>query len=149
LSFLVNIPSSGMWDGEAIETLAAHGAAFGGVGDLRRAITMKYPGDYVFKEYEYVERRLRQHRAVNGVSRIYDRVWRVHRKAGDTLSVAISDKYDLTADEVRTLYDRYGHFDVLFHTNNMGRIVAKAVDVGTELGIDLISSKDLFDRLGR
>jgi hypothetical protein len=148
-SFVVNIPSEAWWTGMAIKALQAHSMAFGGMSDLHRAVREDNPSDYVFKEYAYVERRLRQHRSVTNLDRLYDRVWRVHRGPGNTLNVAISNEYDLTADEVRTVHDRYAPFDILFHTNSMGRITNEAHGAAGELGIELVASGELFDRLGR
>jgi hypothetical protein len=148
-AFVVNIPKEAVWTGEAIEALKANSIAFGGMGDLHRAIREDDPREYVFKEYAYVERRLRQHRNVKEIGRLYDRVWRVHRRSGSTLDVAISNEYDLTADEVRTAYDRYSPFDILFHTNTMGRITEEADAAAQELDIELVTSGGLFDRLSR
>jgi hypothetical protein len=148
-SFVVNIPREAVWTGGAIEALQANSIAFGGMGDLHRAVREHDPRDYVFKEYVYVERRLRQHRRVTKIDRLYDRVWRVHRASRKTLDVAISNAYDLTADEVRTAHDRYASFDILFHTNTMGRITQEAHDAAQELGIELATSGKLFERLGR
>jgi hypothetical protein len=148
-SFVVNIPSEAVWTGMAIEALQAHFMAFGGMGDLHRAVCTDDPSDYVFGEYAYVERRLRQHRSVTNIDRLYDRVWRVHRGLKNTVNVAISNKYDLTADEVRTVRDRYAPFDILFHTNSMGRITNEAHGAAEELGIELVASGELFERLGQ
>jgi hypothetical protein len=148
-SFVVNIPKDGVWTGGAIEALQANSIAFGGMGDLHRAIREDDPRGYVFKEYAYVERRLQQHRLVTDIDRLYDRVWRVHRASRATLDVAISNAYDLTADEVRTAHDRYTPFDILFHTNTMGRITQEAHAAAQELGIELVTSGELFERLSR
>ena len=147
--FVVNIPKEAVWTGGAIKPLQASSIAFGGMGDLQRAVRENDPGDYVFKEYAYVERRLQQHRLVTNIERLYDRVWRVRRGPGSTLDVAISNEYDLTADEVRTAYDRHAPFDILFHTNTMGRITTEAHAAAQELGIDLVTSGKLFERLGQ
>ena len=148
-SFLVNIPSEAIWTGGAIKALQNNSMAFGGVSELRRAINMDEPRDYVLKEYAYVERRLRQHRSVTSIERLYDRAWRVHRGSRSAINVATSNEYDLTADEVRTTHDRFGPFDILFHTNSMGRITDEAGAAAQELGIELVESGGLFDRLGR
>jgi hypothetical protein len=146
-SFVVNIPKEGVWTGGAIEALRANSIAFGGMGDLHRAVREDDPRDYVFKEYAYVERRIRQHRRVTNIDRLYDRVWRVHRASRNTLDVAISNAYDLTADEVRTAHVRYAPFDLLFHTNIMGRITEEAHVAAQELGIELVTSGEFFKRL--
>jgi hypothetical protein len=97
----------------------------------------------VFREYAYAERRFRQQLSVTRTERLFDRVWKVHRKNGASLKIAISNEYDLTADEVRTTRDRYGAFDILFHTNPYGRITTQAMSTAQELGIELVSSKTL------
>jgi len=148
-SFLVTIPKEAVWTGVAIEALRANNMAFGGMGDLHRALRKDDPSDYVFKEYAYVEQRLRQHRSVIRIDRLYDRVWQIHRNPGNPLNIAISNAYDLTADGVRTAYDNYAPFDILFHTNNMGRITQEAHAAAGELGIELIRSDELFERLRR
>lgn len=139
-SFVVNIPRETVWTCGAIEALQANAIAFGGMGDLHHAVWEDDPRNYVFKEYAYVERRLRQHRRVTSIDRLYDRVWRVHRRSGSALAVAISNEYDLTADEVRTAHDRYAPFDILFHTNGLGRITNETHAAAQELGIELITS---------
>lgn len=148
-SFVVNIPREAIWEGGAIEALQANSIAFGGMGDLHRASSVEGPRNYVFREHAYVERRLRQHRRVIAIDRLYDRVWRVHFGPDRSLVVAISDKYDLTADEVRTAHDRYAPFDILFHTNGLGRITNEAHVAAQELGIELITSNELNERLCR
>ncbi|TMJ19202.1 MAG: hypothetical protein E6G92_05210 [Alphaproteobacteria bacterium] len=148
-SFVVNIPREAIWTGEAIEALQNANIAFGGMGDIHRAICETDPRTYVFREYAYVERRLRQHRSVTHITRLFDRVWRVQRGRGDVLDIAISNEYDLTADEVRTLWDRYGSFDALFHTNNLGRITTQAREAARDLEVELVESRGLSDLLRR
>lgn len=148
-SFVCNIPRDAIWIGDAIKALQANSMAFGGVGDLHRAVRNDNPRDYVFKEYAYVERRLRQHRKVTNIDRLFDRAWRVERDGLSSLIISISNEYDLTADEVRSSYDRYGPFDVFFHTNNLGRVTDEAQEAAEELDVEIIESGSLFERLGR
>lgn len=46
------------------------------------------------------------------------------------------------------MYNRYAPFDILFQTNPVGRITAEAHRAAQEIGIELISSGDFFERLG-
>ncbi len=108
IEILVNVPKNSMWTGFAITAAAARGVAFGSIKDLMSAVSYEDVRRYMRREYDFVERGLRQHTS---------RVLRLEREADrfscigtscSPLRVVLLNEYELTADHVRTVRDRYG-----------------------------------------
>ncbi len=92
--FVVNVPSKAIWSGTAIEFVHNASAAFGTFGDLIRASREETVGTYRNRQYSFFERAFRQHTAVREVTRLYDRVYQLHRSRGlPDITVVLVDAY--------------------------------------------------------
>jgi hypothetical protein len=104
IEILANVPLESAWTGTAIKLARKHGSAFGGVRDLMSVIGKG--GDvrmYVRREYEFVERGLRQHSKFLWLDREYDRVYVVHRDGLPSLRFVMLNEYELsTPEEITT-----------------------------------------------
>jgi len=150
VDFVCNIPREAVWSGEAIDLVKAHGKAWGGVGDLFSAAAGKEPArEFVRREYEFIERIFEQHSAVVRVERVCDRVYRLHRCAKPPVEVVLVNEYDLTADHVRTAWDRYGPFSDILANNPNCRFSSEAADAAQELGVKLLMLRPFMGRLNR
>ena len=146
--FILNIPKSGRWAGEAIDNLQSKGVAWGKMYDLYRGLNGEDDlSDYRNPGLTFVERLFRQHRNVASVERVFDEVYRLHRKKGGPVTVALTDAYEVTADAVRTAYDSLAPFDVLLKNTPYGRISSQGLTAAAELGIEICDQSSIFSRL--
>jgi hypothetical protein len=146
--FILNIPSNAAWTGEAINELRDEGIAFGKMYDPYRGLNTETDlSTYRNPEFEFVERLLEQHHNVTFLTRISDRVYRVHRVCGDDVIIALSQDYEMTADAVRTAFEQYEPFDVLFKTNPYGRISNQGRAVAKSLGIQVLDAEGIYNCL--
>jgi hypothetical protein len=146
--FILNIANNAAWTGESITELRDEGIAFGKMYDLYRGLNTEADlSAYRNPEFEFVERLLEQHRNVISLTRIPDRVYRVHRVRGDDVIIALSQDYEMTADAVRTAFEQYKPFDVLFKTNPYGRISNQGRTVAKSLGIQVLDAAGIYDCL--
>lgn len=145
---IINIPTRALWTGEALERLAAEGIAFGKMYDLYRGLNQDDDlSSYQNPEYYFVERIIDQHRNVISRERRSDRVYRVVRRVGSELVIALSQDYEVTADVVRTLYADHAPLDVLLKTNPYGNISKQAREAADKLGVRVVEEEELHEVL--
>jgi hypothetical protein len=84
----------------------------------------------------FFEQAFRQHSAVEDVTRVYDRLYRVHRRRGlaDLTGVFLVDAYDMSAEDVRHACDLYGAFDVEVKMNSHGSVTGAAERAAASMG---------------
>jgi len=133
--------------GNAILVAEMHGMGWGGLGTLMAAVADGDAETAQPKEYRFAQRLLEQHKNVDIAYRIYDEIFRLERKQGDELLVAILNDYEMTADNVRTQYETYGPFDIIYKTNPNGRPTSEAYAAAEALGIEIHNSKEIMRRL--
>jgi hypothetical protein len=149
IEIVANVPAESFWTGAAIELAREHGSAFGGLRDLMSAVGKENVRSYIRREYEFVERGLRQHSKVSGLDRKYDRVYLVHRDGLPSLRFVMLDAYELTGDHIRSARDRYGHFDAVLLNNPNGRATSSAEDVADSMGVGVFKWGNFLSRLNR
>lgn len=148
VEFICNIPREAAWTGEAIALIRQRRIAFGGIRDLFAATSRKGPvRDFVRSEFEFIERIFDQHSAVARVERVYDRVYRLHRLALPAVTVALINEYDLTADHIRTAWQRYGPFTDVLANNPNCRYTAEATEAAKQLKVKLLPLRRFMGRL--
>ena len=148
IEFIANIPSESFWTGAAIAFASRHRAAFGGMGDLCSAVSLPNPREHVHREFDFVERGLRQHKGI-GLERVHDRKYVVKRHQLSDLSVVLCNAYELTADHVRTAHDRYGAFNVLLITNPNGGPTSSAKTAAESMGAKIYKWGEFLGQLNR
>jgi hypothetical protein len=149
VDIVINVPAQGMWTGSAIDATRAAGTAFGGMGDLQSCIEREDPRAYVKSEFAFIERALRQHTKVCGITREADRLFLLHRHgAGDIRMLALYE-YELTGEHLRTAHERYGRFDLVLISNPNGKPTTGAKSVAEELQVEIYMLGGLLGRLNR
>lgn len=148
-AIIVNIPTRASWSGDAIDKLEAEGIAFGKMYDLYRGLGENDLSAYQNPEYYFVERIIDQHRNVVLRKRLSDRVYRISRRVGPELVIAMTQAYEVTADVVRTAYADHAPFDVLLKTNPYGRISVQGREVSEKLGVRVVDEEQLHQVLAR
>jgi hypothetical protein len=148
--FVVNVPSKVIWSGAAIELIHDASAAFGTFGELVRASREGSVSAYRNKEYSFFERAFRQHTAVVGVTRLYDRVFQLHRGRGlKDITVVLVEAYDMSAEDIRNARDRYGMFDAALKMTSYGSITTAANQAAESIGAEALTLKELMGRLNK
>ena len=148
IEFICNIPREAAWTGEAIHLVRQRRIAFGGISDLFAAAGRKGSvRDFVRSEFEFIERIFDQHSAIARVERVYDRVYRLHRLAQPPVTVALINEYDLTADHIRTAWQRYGPFTDVLANNPNCRCTTEAQEAAKQLKVKLLPLRQFMGRL--
>lgn len=149
LHFVMNLPARGVWTGAAIDVVRMRGLGWGGYGDLMSALGHDTVLGFQKKEFDFVERGLKQHDRVNSLYRRYDRVFEVGREKLPNITIALVNEYELTAEHVRLARDTYGNFDLLLKTNPNGKTTDTARRVAEDLNIPIVMWRELLSRLRR
>jgi hypothetical protein len=102
--------------------------------------------DFVRSEFEFIERIFDQHSAIVRVERVYDRVYRLDRVALPSVTVALINEYDLTADHIRTAWQRYGPFTDVLANNPNCRCTAEAKEAAQQLKVKLLPLREFMGR---
>lgn len=147
--FVVNVPSVTLWSGSAISLVHATPAAFGTLGDLLKAARSDDVPAYRNKTFDFFERAISQHSNVAAVSRIYDAVFEVHRKTGDSVIIVLVEAYNMSAEDVRNARQRYGAFDIAVKKTSYGSITDAAATAADSMGAEALMFADLMRRLAR
>lgn len=146
--FVVNVPSKTLWSGNAIRHVHAASAAFGSLGDVSRAASTGDAGSYRDKNMGFFITAMKQHSNVSGVSYVYDKVFIADRKIGTSLTVAVIEAYNMSAEDVRNAKARFGHFDVVVKSSSHGSITNQAEAAAKSMGAEALTFGDLMRRLG-
>ncbi|TFZ37802.1 hypothetical protein EWW49_00360 [Pseudomonas syringae] len=147
--FVLNIPSSALWRGDAMTAIHDAPAAFGSLGDLGKAARLEYPYLYREKQWVFFHDGISQHSNVKDVKYLYDRVFEAHRYNGDPLIIAMVDAYNMSAEDVRGALTRYKKFDVAVKTTSYGSITSAASQAAASFGAQALMYGDLLRRLGK
>jgi hypothetical protein len=149
-AFVVNVPSKAIWSGAAIEIIHDAPAAFGTYGDLIRASRDERVCTFRNKDYHFFERALNQHSAVRSVTRVYDRMFRLHRHRDlSDFTVVLVDAYDMSAEDVRNARELYGNFDAALKMSSYGSVTSAATEAAKSMGAEAFKLKELMGRLNR
>lgn len=146
--FVVNVPSKTLWSGDAIRHVHAASAAFGSLGDVSRAASTGDAGSYRDKNMGFFINAMKQHSNVSGVSYVYDKVFMADRANGTSLTVAVIEAYNMSAEDVRNAKARFGHFDVVVKSSSHGSITNQAEAAAKSMGAEALTFGDLMRRLG-
>lgn len=141
---VVNVPSKALWSGPAIHRIHAASAAFGTFGDISRAADTGDAGSYRDKNMGFFINAMKQHRNVSNVSYIYDSVFKVDRRAGQSVIVAVVDAYNMSAEDVRNARDRFGHFDLIVKSTSYGSITSQADEAAKSMGAHAMTFGELM-----
>ena len=147
--FIVNVPTTAIWTGAAIDFVHENGAAFAGFSDLIRATRESSVPSYRYHEYRFVMQGLTQHNAVASLTRLYDRKFLVHRRRHSDLTLVLVDAYQVSADDVRTARELYGAFDTVLKMTSYGGVTTAARVAAASMGAKIFKWGELLRRLNR
>ena len=142
--------SGAVWTGAAIEYARGQDMGWGAMGEISYAFdTNDYPSIQK-KEYKFVEEGLLKHSNVLRLERLYDRVFRIHRKSGlTTFTITLINSYETSGEEVRHAIATYGNFDGILKTNPNGNPTGKAYGAAAEINADIYKWGELLGRLNK
>lgn len=144
---VVNVPSRTLWSGAAINFLHSVPAAFGTMGDIDRAARTKAAENFRDKNMSFFINAMEQHRDVSAVSYVYDSVFRLHRWDKASVTVAVIDAYNMSAEDVRSARNRVGHFDIVVKSTSHGSITHQAEAAAASMGAEALTFGGLMRRL--
>ncbi|MGF6486530.1 hypothetical protein [Pseudomonas frederiksbergensis] len=147
--FVLNIPSSTLWRGDAMMTIHDAPAAFGSLGDLGKAARLECPFLYRDKQWSFFYDGISQHSNVREVNPLYDRVFEAHRRHGAPLTIAMVDAYNMSAEDIRAARTRYGHFDIAVKMTSYGSVTSAASQAAASFGAETLMYGDLLRRLAK
>jgi len=147
--FIVNVPSRTLWSGDAISLVNAAPAAFGTLGEIRKAADSGDVPSYRNKNWDYFEKAIRQHSNVHAVTRVYDEVFEAHRHKGKSLKIALLNGYHVSAEDVRNARDRFGKFDIAVKKSGYGSVTDAAEQAAASMGAKAVTFKGLMQSLAR
>lgn len=147
--FVVNIPSKTSWSGAAINYVHAASAAFGTLGDVARASYTEDAGSYRDKNMDFYVNAIEQHSHVSSVSYVYETVFKVDRRFGPSLIVAVIDAYNMSAEDVRNAKKHFGQFDVVLKSTSYGSITGHADAAAKSMGAEALMFGELMARLAK
>lgn len=149
LDFLCGYRVECAWEGEAIRYLEENRVGWGSFGTLNTAALDGDANSAQHKVYKFSDRLLRQYGPVVTADREFDRIYRVTLRNGEVLRIGMIADYEPTADEVRTLWDRFGPVDIIWNTNPNGTPQPEANEAGRELGCEVMLWNALRERLAQ
>lgn len=149
LDFLCGYRAQCVWEGEAIQYLEQNRVGWGNFGTLGSAALNGDANSAAHKVYKFSDRLLRQYGRVAKVDREFDRIHRVTLRSGATFRIGMIADYEPTADEVRTLWERFGPVDIVWNINPNGTPQPEANEAGRELGCEMMKWDELKVRLSK
>jgi hypothetical protein len=142
--------SGAIWVGSAINYCGRHNIGWGGLGQISSTFQTTNYARIQKSEYAFVEDGLLRHSIVSSLDRIYDRVFKIHRKGNlSALTITLINSYELTGDEVRNAITKYGRFDAVLKTNPNGNPTGNAYSAAAEIDADIFVWRELWGRLNR
>lgn len=121
----------------------------GSFGTLGSAILNGNANTATHKTYKFADRLLQQYGRVVKVDREFDRVHRVTLRSGAEFRIGMIAAYEPTADEVRSLWERFGAVNIAGNINPSGTPQPEASAAGRELGCEVMKWDELKDRLSK
>jgi hypothetical protein len=146
---VVNVPSRTLWSGAAIDFVHSVPAAFGTIGDIGRAAATKSVQLFRDKDMGFFINAIQQHTNVTNVEYVYDSVFRAERRNGASLTVAVIDAYNMSAEDVRNARTLVGNFDVVVKSSSYGSITEQAQSAAESIGAEALTFRGLMQRLAR
>jgi len=147
---LVIAKSDAIWSGSAIDYSRQKNMGWGGIGQISSTFQTNDYAAIQRREYAFVEEGLLRHTRVARLERIYDRVFKIHRKGNlPPLTITLINSYELSGDEVRHAISKYGRFDAVLKTNPNGSPTGNAHSAAAEIGADIFVWRELLGRLNK
>jgi hypothetical protein len=150
IEFIANVPSSGVWTPEVTRELVVRNIAFGGIGDLRRALREEQDvRNYIIPNLKFVQRGLQQHDKVLGFDRLGNFLYEIQRRNNPTLRVVFIPDYELTGESLRAAKSEYSGFSIAVGINPNAKITSNAYSVAERLDLELLTWAEFYGRINK
>lgn len=149
IDFLCGYRKDCVWEGAAISYLRDRNIGWGNLGTLGSAIhdgNVNYAEHKVFK---FSARLIHQYGIVDTVEREFDRIFRVTLKNGRTVRIGMIPDYEPTADNIRSMWEKFGPVDIAWNINPNGTPCATAINAGEDLGCVVLKTDEMKECLKR
>lgn len=144
LAFVCGYRKECKWHNEALKYLEDNSIGWGNSGTLYSAIYDDQVHMASHKDYLFAVRLLNQTKSlIKTIHRKYHCFYVIENKRGKQYRVVLALEYEPTADAVRTLWDRYGPFDLFWNINPNGNPTTEAVKAGEELGCKVVKWEEM------
>ncbi len=147
INFIVNIKKEYLISGDCLRYLNSKNISFGGVGDLMRFSNQEDNTLFVDKEFAFVQRGLKQHRAIKNIVQLDNKRIKIERYALKNVIAVMNNDYDFTANSVRTFKERFNQFQVMIVTNPNARVTSDAYNVAKLMNISICKWGDFLGKL--
>lgn len=150
LAFVCGYRKECKWTNEALKYLEDNSIGWGNSGTLYSAVYDDQVHIASHKDYSFAVRLLNQTKSlIHTVDRKYHCVFDIENKDGNKYRVVLALEYEPTADAVRTLWERYGSFDLFWNINPNGNPTTEAVKAGEELGCKVVKWEEMKSILAK
>jgi hypothetical protein len=143
IDFLCGYRKECVWEGAAISYLGERIIGWGNLGTLGSAICDGNANTAEHKVYVFSSRLINQYGVVSSTLREYDRIFQVTLKNGRVLRIGLIPDYEPTADNIRSLWEKFGPIDIAWNINPNGDPCANAITTGKELGCVVVKTEGM------
>lgn len=143
IDFLCGYRKECVWEGEAISYLQENHIGWGNFGTLCSAAQEGNANTAEHKVFFFAARLIRQYGVVATVVREFDRIFQVTLKNGREIRVGMIPDYEPTADNIRSLWERFGPMDIVWNINPNGSPCANALATGEELECEVLKTEGM------
>jgi len=148
IDFICGFRNSCIWHGDAIESANKNKIGWGNLGTLLSAVHDGNANAAEHKVFKWASDALKDMGGVD-VEREYDRVFNVKRSSGTTLRLVMSKEYEPSADIMRSLWKRFGPFDVVYNIDPNVQPTGGGYETAQKLGIEILGHSEMFRRTRR
>lgn len=133
LDFICGYRKECVWTGESINYLSGARIGWGTAGTLYSALEDNNVNTAAHKDYSFSYRIITQTKVVKNIKREFDRVFIIDLANGHKLRVGMLLEYEVTADAVRSFWDKFSRVDVMWCINPHAKLTSNALEAGREL----------------
>lgn len=143
IDFLCGYRTECVWEGPAISYLERKNIGWGTFGTLNSGALDGNANFVGHKIFSFAARLINQYGIVDKAKREFDRVFQLTLKNGHSIRVGLIPDYEPTSDNIRSLWGRFGPFDIVWNINPNGEPCATAFAAGQELGCKVLKTEGM------
>ena len=147
INFIVNIKKQHYIPCNAIEYLHIQNISFGTVGDFMSYCNNQDNEVLLDKEFYFISRGLRQHKAVKSFQRLDNKRIEIVRYNLPSIIAIMINEYNITGESIRFARDLYGEFKIIIKTNPNGSITTQAHKLSKQLDLECCTWGDFLGKL--
>lgn len=143
IDFLCGYRKQCIWEGQAISYLRERNIGWGNFGTMCSAALDGNANVAEHKVFAFAARLIHQYGVVDKADREFDRIFQVRLRNGRTIRVGLIPDYEPTAENIRSLWEKFGPFDLAWNINPNGNPCATAISAGEELGCTVLKTEGM------